>query len=537
LGEITKDLRLLVVLDDLWLPEQPEAFNRLGRGCRLLVTTRDRRVLERVGGACHELDLLSPDAALALLAEAVGTVPDDLPPEAPDIVRECGHLPFAIASVGALVAKGRFTWAEALDRLRRADLKRLRAVLPDYEHEGVLAALETSVAALHEIERDCFLDCAIFPEDAAVPQAVLVRLWSDRFTDPEEARDTAQQLVDLALLRRDTLGHYRLHDLYHDYLVQAAAPLAERHERLVAAYRRECAAGWASLPADDGYVLDRLPWHLLLAGRSDELRDLLFDLAWLRRKLDAHGPNALVADCSLLPDDPEVAMLGRVLQMSAHVLDRDRRQLAAQLVGRLTRIGGARSRRLLAQASAANEPAVLVPRGVRHLNPPGALIKALEGPGRGIGQLVLLPDGRRALSGGWNGEVLLWDLASGEAHELGRHSSGSVAALAPVPDGRRALSGGWTGEMLLWDLASGKARELRRHSFGPVNALATLPDGRRALSAGSDGSLRLWDLAAGAELRPFFGDDPLSCCIVAQGGAVAATGDATGRLLIFDLPD
>ena len=92
-------------------------------------------------------------------------------------------------------------------------------------------------------------------------------------------------------------------------------------------------AAWVGVV--DDYLIDWLPYHLVGAGRGEECRDLLFDLAWLRRKLAARDVHALIADTAHCAGDAEVERLGRTLRMSAHVLSRDKRQLSAQLLGRL----------------------------------------------------------------------------------------------------------------------------------------------------------------------------------------------------------
>ena len=102
LSELTAARACLVILDDVWREEHAEAFTRLGDGCRLLVTTRDRAVLEKIAAAEHRLDVLSPERALDLLASGVGQAVDALPREASEIARECGFLPLAISVVGAL---------------------------------------------------------------------------------------------------------------------------------------------------------------------------------------------------------------------------------------------------------------------------------------------------------------------------------------------------------------------------------------------------------------------------------------------------
>jgi len=72
------------------------------------------------------------------------------------------------------------------------------------------------------------------------------------------------------------------------------------------------------------------------------------------------------------------------------------------------------------------------------------------------------------------------------------HSHG-VNAVALSPDGRTALSGGGDGTLKLWDVATGKElRTLSAHSirsfFGLniINSVAFSPDGRTALSGSED---------------------------------------------------
>jgi WD40 repeat protein len=62
------------------------------------------------------------------------------------------------------------------------------------------------------------------------------------------------------------------------------------------------------------------------------------------------------------------------------------------------------------------------------------------------------------------------------------------------PDGRRALSGGVDQTIRLWDLATGEELHCFRGHEGMVNGVAFSPDGRRALSGGSDRTVRLWGL-------------------------------------------
>jgi len=67
-------------------------------------------------------------------------------------------------------------------------------------------------------------------------------------------------------------------------------------------------------------------------------------------------------------------------------------------------------------------------------------------------------------------------------------------SLAFAPDGRTALSGGFDRTLKLWQVSTGKELgELNGH-LSSVSSVAFAPDGRTALSGSYDNSLKLWDL-------------------------------------------
>jgi WD40 repeat protein len=111
------------------------------------------------------------------------------------------------------------------------------------------------------------------------------------------------------------------------------------------------------------------------------------------------------------------------------------------------------------------------------------------------------PDGKRALSGGEDKTMRLWDVETGKELRQFNHAE-PVWCVAYSPDGKRALSGS-DKAMRLWDVETGKElRQFTGHT-APVCDVAFSPDGKRALSGSEDKTMRLWDVETGKELRWF----------------------------------
>jgi WD40 repeat protein/mono/diheme cytochrome c family protein len=119
--------------------------------------------------------------------------------------------------------------------------------------------------------------------------------------------------------------------------------------------------------------------------------------------------------------------------------------------------------------------------------------------------VALAPDGRRALSGGDDGTVRLWDVASGkELRRLEGHPE-AVDAVAFSANGWRAASGGRDRSVRVWNLEDGRELARCEGHTGRVRCVAFAPDGRTLLSAGEDATLRLWEADSGKEVRRLVG--------------------------------
>ncbi|PYI88454.1 MAG: hypothetical protein DME26_03630, partial [Verrucomicrobia bacterium] len=101
------------------------------------------------------------------------------------------------------------------------------------------------------------------------------------------------------------------------------------------------------------------------------------------------------------------------------------------------------------------------------------------------------PDGTHLVSLSWDGNVKLWEVATGRCVWTGKHEQTAVDG-AFFPDGRRIVTGAWDTKARLWDAASG--RELTTLPVG--SSVAVSPDGRRVAIGGGVDAVKLYMFGA-----------------------------------------
>ena len=148
----------------------------------------------------------------------------------------------------------------------------------------------------------------------------------------------------------------------------------------------------------------------------------------------------------------------------------------------------------------------------------------------------LSPDGRLLATGGFDGVVHLWDVATGREIRRFEGHTYAVHSIAFSADGRRLVSGSRDGTARLWDMATGTAvRKFAGHSSG-VSSVALSADGRNLVTGSFDGVARLWDVETGEPMRQFRGhaDWVRSVALLADGG-ILITGSRDGTVRLWDV--
>ncbi|THU62352.1 hypothetical protein C4D60_Mb01t04240 [Musa balbisiana] len=224
--------KFLLVLDDVW---DAQIWDDLLRnplqggaaGSRVLVTTRNEGIARQMKAAHgHLMKLLPPEDGWSLMckkatmnAEEEGNA-QDLKDTGMKIVEKCGGLPLAIKTIGGVLCTrglNRNAWEEVL---RSAAWS--RTGLP----EGVHGALYLSYQDLPSHLKQCFLYCALFPEDTEFRGSAIVKLWiAEGFVEArgdvtlEETGDQYyRELLHRNLLRSqpfrpDYKNYSKMHDL------------------------------------------------------------------------------------------------------------------------------------------------------------------------------------------------------------------------------------------------------------------------------------------------------------------------------------
>ncbi|XP_016737939.1 disease resistance protein At4g27190-like [Gossypium hirsutum] len=191
----------VLILDDVWyefpleevgIPE-PSGSN----GCKLVLTTRSKLVCECMGSMVLKVKRLLEKEALTLFLNIVGRNIVQSPTIMPTlklVVKECAALPLTIVVVAGTM-KGEddpHIWKTAHE-----DLKERIGKVEGVEAK-VIECLKFSFDHLKDGKvKDCFLYCALYPQDFGISKDELIECWIDEGFINE--MDTRQEMEDKGL--------------------------------------------------------------------------------------------------------------------------------------------------------------------------------------------------------------------------------------------------------------------------------------------------------------------------------------------------
>ena len=149
------------------------------------------------------------------------------------------------------------------------------------------------------------------------------------------------------------------------------------------------------------------------------------------------------------------------------------------------------------------------------------------------------PKDRILATGGQEGNVILWDIATGDEIRVLRGHADYVTAIAFKPDGTRIATSSWDGTAKVWDSVTGQELFTLGSHTGAVTSIAFSPDGTRIATASEDGTAKLWDASTGEELLTFFEDGSALYDILfsSDGKLLAAGGDSGVHVYVLEIDE
>jgi hypothetical protein len=321
----------LIVLDDVWNQEHIEIFpSDIAFRCRFLITTRNKQTVKHLSKEIVEIGLLDIETALLLLSKASNTNNEELPDEAPNMIKECGYLPLVINMIGGMIkAGGKNSWKYSLQMLQEADLEEISQKFPDYPYPDLFKAIDVSINALNNNDRDKYLQLGVFKEDVRIPEEIIHILWQTENWKEYKTNRLLSDFVERGILLRVDNGIYMLHDLQLDYMRKTSKTIETVHKQLINNLGNP-------LKLPNLYAWSNYIWHLKEAGEIERATKLLQDFDWIDGKLRATGNlYEVTKDYDLLLAGEEIRLIQKALLLSAAVIADDPAQLPHQLFGRL----------------------------------------------------------------------------------------------------------------------------------------------------------------------------------------------------------
>ncbi|MBI4752202.1 MAG: protein kinase [Acidobacteria bacterium] len=130
-----------------------------------------------------------------------------------------------------------------------------------------------------------------------------------------------------------------------------------------------------------------------------------------------------------------------------------------------------------------------------------------------IHTLAFSKDGKYIVAGCYNGDVEIFEAATGTAIAQSKGDGKQVYCLAISKDSRLVAAGFEDGRIKLIDLTSGEAVKILERHGAQVWRVAFAPNGKALASTSLDKTVRQWDLATGKELNRFQPEGHVMQCL------------------------
>ncbi|MCX4657280.1 NB-ARC domain-containing protein [Streptomyces microflavus] len=553
--------RTLLVLDDVWEPEQLAPFLQGGDRCIRLVTTRNPTLLPP-GTQLIRVDQMSQDQARAVLLWELPPLPTPL---VDALLETTGRWALLLRLTNRLIAERCASGADptataegALQRLRDSGPAAVDDPAaawdlddPHQRNQAIRPSIEAATTLLPPGGPDRFTELGIFAEDESIPIPLIAQLWqaSGALTE-DQTRALCRNLERLSLLSLNPAngGTVTLHDVIRDHLRNTLGPAGlTRTNRLLT---DTLAAGlptagplatdqpgprnsWWQLT--DGYLLDHLIDHLIAAEREALAEALAGDIRWVEARLTQRGPTAPTADLTRI-GTPHSRHLARSLAQTTHLLTPTNPPHA--LTGVLhTRLDNHPhwQPQITAHHTDPRQRPCLTTLWPLPDAPPPALERTLTGHTSTVNSVAISPDGTWLATTSYDETVRVWDRATGTCTTTLTGHTDTVYSVAISPDGTWLATTSWDETVRVWDRATGTCTTTLTGHTEPVTSVAISPDGTWLATTSYDETVRVWDRATGTCTTTLTGHtEPVTSVAISPDGTWLATTSYDETVRVWD---
>ncbi|XP_048135703.1 putative disease resistance protein At5g05400 [Rhodamnia argentea] len=235
--------KVLIILDNLWekldlkLVGIPCGHDNKATGCKLLLTSRDQRLLQREMGCDREFFLgeLKKEEARALFERTAGDKVHDNEFKAgvEAVLRRCAGVPFLIVAMGKLLKYADlYEWRDALRKMEKFNHREINGLI-DQMLQWSYDRLEGEAKSLLRL---CVV-CSVFKPslENLVRYGFGLGLFQE-VSSMEEARDRLHTHIralqaSALLLDSEDVGGFKIHDLVREFVASVSS--RDQHPLLV----------------------------------------------------------------------------------------------------------------------------------------------------------------------------------------------------------------------------------------------------------------------------------------------------------------